>query len=165
MGPPAALSGQFAVAVFRPDGSLRAAAAFPNGVTDDGVAYLLAAGFRGGQRLKFYLGLIAGGGFSGLRPEDTHQGHPGWVEWAGYYGRFRPEWFPAEPQAGVLATLFPSRFVARAGGTIRGAILASGQLPVLATGVLYAAGVAAAAVPVEPGDAVEVTYTITLAED
>lgn len=57
----------------------------PNGITDQGIHYLLEAGFRGGSAIStWYALLIDNAGFTGVDASDVMSSHTGWSESTDY---------------------------------------------------------------------------------
>lgn len=58
---------------------------FPNGITDEGIHYVLDTSFRGtAADSTWFAGLIDNAGFSGVNPSDVMSSHSGWTENQGY---------------------------------------------------------------------------------
>lgn len=160
---------------YYPPGSRRPTrrARFTNGVTTDGLNYLLNAGFLGRGQKGFYVGLIAGGGFTELSPTDTAPGHPGWVEFTQYYTVRgsdylfgRQVWETTPPQGGRLDSRFDAKFVVRSAGTVRGAFLTSYGIGAASPAeVLYCTGVAPEPIDVAVNGTLAVVYHLTLTSE
>ena len=133
-----------------------------NGVTTEGVNYLLNAGFRGGAvQPNWYLGLIDNAGFSLLDPGDTHASHTGWGEYTGIFLSSRPAWnILTAASGGILASSSPSIFQITANGSVRGALVASQMAVGTGAGaVLYSTGAMSAGMSVSAGGTLSVTYS------
>jgi hypothetical protein len=134
----------------------------PNGVTVEGLNYLLDAHFGGATvQPLWYMGLIDNSGFSGLAASDTHAAHPGWGEYTSLFLSNRPQWNVATAaNSGILASSTPSVFQITSAGTVRGALIASRQAVGAGAGaVLYAAGAMSAGMSVSAGGTISVTYS------
>lgn len=132
-----------------------------NGVTGEGVNYVLDWGFRGGaQQPNWYLGLISDAGFAALDPADTHAAHAGWGEFTAVLAGNRPAWLPSAPTGGIITGPAPSVFQVTAAGLVRGAFLASRQPTGVGAGaVLYSTGAMSSGLSVAAGGTLSVTYT------
>lgn len=133
-----------------------------NGVTTEGVNYLLNTNFRAGtQQPLWFLGLIDNAGFSLLDPGDTHASHTGWGEYTGIFLSSRPNWnVVTAANGGILASSSPSIFSITANGSVRGALVASRQLVGVGAGaVLYSTGAMSAGMSVSAGGTLSVTYS------
>lgn len=139
---------------------------FPNGVTVEGVNYLLNAGHRGGaQQALWYVGLIDNSGFSSLSSADTHAAHPGWAEFTSVFGGSRAAWTPTAANGGAVTDPAPASITVTANGTVRGALLASRQAVGTSSGaVLYATGAMGTGLAVTAGGILTVSYTARLQE-
>lgn len=134
----------------------------PNGVTTEGVNYLLNASFRvGTQQPNWYLGLIDNAGFSLLDPGDTHASHTGWGEYTGIFLSSRPAWNVATAAGGgILPSSSASVFQITANGSVRGALVASQMAIGTGAGaVLYSTGAMSAGMAVSNGGILSVTYS------
>lgn len=155
-------TGLFALTYRNPAGLVEWTARFRNGVTLEGVNHFAEAAFRAGSRFSpWYCGLIAEGGFSALDELDTHLSHPGWAEFTAVTGGLRPAWAPGPANGGLVASGSPSVLQLAAGGTIRGAFLASRQAVGPSGGaVLYATGRTNAGLAVAAGGTVTINYSV-----
>lgn len=145
------------------DGRLLGVRRFWNGTTEEGVAYVLGAAFRGVAKFpSWYVGLINDAGFAALAAADTHVSHPGWSEYAGLYNSLRVAWVPAAA-AGALMDAANAVISITAAGSVRGAFLASTPAIGNAGGqVIYATGADEEALAVEAGGTVTVGYKLRL---
>ncbi len=137
----------------------------PNGVTGEGVDYLLNTAFRGGaQQANWYLGLIDNSGFSALDSGDTHAAHAGWGEYTSIFLGLRPAWNVATPASGgIVPSSSVSVFQVTANGSVRGALVASRQAVGVGAGaVLYSTGAMSAGMSVSNGGVLSVTYSAQL---
>ncbi|HUR53504.1 MAG TPA: hypothetical protein VMZ71_05215 [Gemmataceae bacterium] len=138
---------------------------FHNGVTTEGVNYLLNAAFRGGsQQPNWFLGLIDDAGFSALAAADTHALHSGWGEYTGIFLSSRPAWnVLTAASGGIVPSSSVSVFQITAAGSVRGALVASQQAVGTGGGaVLYATGAMSAGMSVSVGGVLSVTYAAQL---
>lgn len=137
-------------------------ATLPNGVTTQGLNYLLGAGFTGQAQITGWrLGLIDNSGFAATPPADTHGSHAGWVEFTNVAAT-RPTWNRGTLSGGSLPTAAAAVFAVSAAGTIRGVFLCD-QAPTgstAPTGLLLSTATAGAGLAVAAGGTVTVTYLI-----
>ena len=154
---------------------------FNNGVTDEGKNHLLDVGFDGGTQVAtWYLGLIDNAGFTALADDDTYddinQAGNGWDEFDDYTDPAnadsavtRPAWTPGEPSAASITNATVVEYDITAAGTVKGLfVVGGGTSPedkgdhaagsTLWATALFSAGDA----PVNNGDTLKVTYTISL---
>jgi hypothetical protein len=128
------VAGQFDFKLFGRDGALVRQWSCPNGVTYDGMSYMLEAGFLGSSPLtSWQIGLIDGGGSPALSINDTMDSHAGWDENTDYASYpVRPAWLAInEGNATAVNALAAASFVMTSDATIYGSFLVS------SSGVLY----------------------------
>jgi hypothetical protein len=160
------VSGYAAVCYWNPDGSIGWTGIWQNGVTTEGVNFLLNTGFLGlPQPATIYALLIDQGGYSAVNVADQHNSHPGWNEWAGISNPTRPVWSPAAANGGLMGTGTPARFFISADGQIIGASLTTiSGIGSLAAGVLYNTAVAIDPLDVANGGTLDVSFAVRLRE-
>lgn len=137
----------------------------PNGVTIEGLNYLLETTFRSGtQQPLWYLGLIDNAGFSALDSGDTHASHTGWGEYTGIFLSARPQWNVLTPSnGGIVPSSSPSIFQITANGSVQGAMVASRMAVGTGAGaVLYSTGAMSVGMSVSTGGVLSVTYSAQL---
>lgn len=137
----------------------------PNGVTVEGVNYILEAAFRAGTvQPLWYLGLIDNAGFVALDEGDTHASHVGWGEYSGVFLSSRPQWNVLTPaNGGIVPSSSPSIFQITANGNVRGALVGSRMAVGTGSGaVLYSTGAMSAGMSVSIGGTLSVTYSAQL---
>ena len=156
------LRGRFRLTHRGPGGAVLWSVGLPNGVTTQGADYLTAVTFgRAVPSSDWRLGLISDSGFVGVAASDTHDSHPGWVEFAVH--PTRSLWPAGTPAGGVLANPAPAPALVPAAGVVRGVFLANRFTvgSVDPAGTLYATAVAAAGLPVVAGGTISITYGVT----
>lgn len=159
------LRGVWEVVCRRPDGTERWQERVKNLIVDAGVNYALDAALSGGTPVTtWYIGLKnAGSPAAG----DTMASHSGWTENENYDEATRPQW----EEGGVSAKSItnsgnPAAFSINTNGqTIAGCFLASNNTKGGTTGTLFSAVDFASAKSADDGDSLEVTYTVTGADD
>lgn len=158
------LSGHFTLISRDPQGREIGGLSFPNGVTVEGVNYLLNRGFRGGTGIPaWYVHLIDDAGFAALDPTDTTAAHAGWTEFTAVAGGNGILWNPVAAAGGFLDASPQTVISVTAPGTVRGAFLSSRQATGLGAGqTLYATGAAASGLAVVAGGTVSILYQLRL---
>ncbi|MBU2487949.1 MAG: hypothetical protein KKA60_01015 [Proteobacteria bacterium] len=159
----ARIGGIFEVVCLRPDGLVRWSESIHNLVTSEGLDHLLNALLHGSTQVSpWYVGLKnTGSGAAG----DTLASHAGWTENSAYSGGSRPEYVEAAA-SGQSVTNSASRAsfaINTDGQTIAGAFLAS--VASGTSGTLLCVGDFSGAKSCGSGDTVEVTYTLSAADD
>ena len=154
---------------------------FPNGVTDEGKNKFLDVMFdEGTQITAWHLGLIDNAGFSALADDDTYddinQAGNGWDEFDDYTDPAnadsavtRPTWTPGEPSAGSITNSVVIEYDITAPGTVKGLFVVGGGAASdekgdhASDGTLWATALFTAGdAPVNNGDTLKVTYTVSL---
>lgn len=162
MNTTAKLSGA-AVLVYRhPGGKFGWGRCIPNGVTYQGVNWLLDTGFGGiAQVQPNRCGLIASTGYVGVSSSDTHGSHAGWLELASITSLTRPTWTSNPASGGTRATTIPAHFTFVGSGYLRGVFLASvstlGSLD--PSGILYNTAVTYSPLAYADGGTLDVSFT------
>jgi hypothetical protein len=114
---------------------------FANGITDEGIHYLLEVGFRSdagspvAQIAPWYAGLIDNAGFTGVDPSDTMASHSGWTESTDYSESVRQTFvFGAAATRAITAQI---SFSINATKTIQGVFVTSVSTKGGSTGTLW----------------------------
>lgn len=119
----------------------------PNGVTYEGLNYLLNAAFRGGPQYSFYVGYIDwqnGGANPAFSPNDTYSSHSGWLEsWLGSSPGARASWAPNPAAGGVMQNTGQTVTPPAGAQTILGVFLTSSNAN-SSSGILYSTAVMSA---------------------
>ena len=158
----ARIGGIFRVVCKGPDGLVRWAEETHNLVTNEGLDHLLDVGFHGATPVSpWYVGLKGSGSVAAA---DTLPSHAGWTENANYDGS-RKEFVEAAASGQSLDNSgSPATFAINADSqTIAGAFLCSAASGT--SGTLFCAADFASSKSADDGDTLEVTYTLTLADD
>ena len=153
---------------------------FKNGITTEGKNALLDIMFDGGTQITaWYLGLIDNTGFTALADGDTYddinQAGNGWDEFDDYTdpsnadsALTRPQWSPDAASAASITNSTVRQFDITASGTIKGVFVAGGGAAPETKGdhasgsTLWATALFSGGdVPVQNGDALKVTYSVS----
>lgn len=159
------LKGIWEVVCRRPDGSERWRVQAENLIVNAGLDYALDAALSGGSQItSWFLGLKnAGSPAAG----DTMASHSGWTENENYEEETRPAW----SEGGVSGQSIgnsgsPASFsIDTDSQTIAGCFLASESTKGGSSGTLFAAVDFASSKAADDGDTLEVTYTVSAADD
>jgi hypothetical protein len=145
---------------------------FDNVVTYVGQNLMLSSSLQGSGYTVTgpYMGLISSVGWSATAVTDTMSSHAGWTEAGGtnaptFAARVAPAF--SAPSSGAIATSAAVSFTMTGNGTLEGAFIVygSGATNVVdsTTGTLLSAGAfSGGAQPVNSGNVVQVTYSLTL---
>lgn len=154
--------GFFTVDCFDKDGQLKWSQAFPNGIVDVGINYLLDAGFNGGTQVStWYMGLIDNAAFSALANADTMASHAGWAESAAYDEAARPEWTAGAAGSRAVTNGTTVDFSMSATATIKGIFITTVATKSGTTGTLWSTAAFSSNASVTDGDTLKVTYTVS----
>ena len=135
-----------------------------NGVVDEGLNKILDVMFHATTQLgTWYLGLIDNAGFTAVAAADTMASHAGWAENEDYSEATRIEWAEGAASGKSITNATPETFNIDATAVIRGCFIVSNNTKGGSTGTLWATALFAAAVNVNNGDQLKVTYTINAA--
>lgn len=158
------LRGRAVLRYIRPDGRHGWTRWLRNGVTWEGVNWLLEVGFRAGtQSPELYCGLITNAGFSAVDINDTHMSHAGWSEFTGYLEGARVAWQPQAANGGLMGTLASAQFNISVAGEIRGCFLATvDTLGSVGAGTLYNTVQAVSGLPVDIGGTLSVRPSVRI---
>jgi hypothetical protein len=153
--------GKFTLECLDADGNIKWSSEFDNIVTDAGINYLLDAGLSGGTPITaWYVGLK---GTGSVAAGDTLASHAGWSELTPYSGN-RLAWTDGGVSAkSVTNSASPASFAITGTATVTGAFLASAATGT--SGTLFSVGDSASSKSVEADDTLNVTYTISGADD
>lgn len=161
------VGGFFVVECVGPDGKTKWIEPAKNGVTDAGIAYLLSVGFVSGTQITaWFLGIIDNAGFTTFAPGDTSSSHGGWSEVSSgnYSDTTRAAWSPGSPSGGAIVNGTTSDFHMINGSalSVKGVFLVSNSTKGGTSGTLFStAAFASGAQPVNNGDTLKVTYTLS----
>lgn len=157
----AGLRGKFQVECYDKHGNLKWAEDFPNGIVDEGVAYLLDAGFDGAaQSTAWYIGLIDNDSFSTLDDGDTMSSHSGWVENTDYDEADRVTWPNDATSSRSMSNSTTADFTMNATATIKGIFIVDDDTKGGTSGTLWSTASFSSNASVTSGDELKITYTI-----
>jgi hypothetical protein len=160
-----ALRGVWDVVCRRPDGSIRWREQVENLIVDAGVNHVLDVALSGGTQITtWYVGIKNSGAPAA---GDTMASHGGWTENQNYDEATRPQWEQGEVAAKSISNSGnPATFTISADAqSIAGCFLTSNNTKGGSTGTLFSAVNFASAKAADDNDTLEVTYTVTGADD
>jgi len=133
---------------------------FLNGITDEGIHYLLEAGFRGGTAITaWYALLIDNAGFTGVDATDVMSSHTGWAENVNYDESVRQTLsFGAAASRAITASV---SFTMNASVTIQGIGVPSVSTKSTTTGTLWATALFSSAQALTSGNVLTANYTLS----
>jgi hypothetical protein len=150
------------VQVFDKHGNLKFEEELHNGIVDEGIEYLLDAGFNGGtQDTTHYIGLVDNSGFSAFADADTMASHAGWSESTAYSEATRPAWNPDAAASRAVTNSTTVDFTMNATATIKGIFVTSNNTKSGTTGTLWSTAAFASNASVVSSDVLKVTYTVS----
>jgi len=132
----------------------------PNMVVDQGIYYILLAGFVYDERYQWFCGLVESGTPAAT---DTPQSHPGWVEYNGWVNINRPAlefYIKPEHTARKALTSNVVQFVSGTTTQISGAYMVSEQEKGSTEGTLYGVSNFSSPKEIIPGDAINITIEL-----
>lgn len=139
--------------------------AFPNGITDAGIQYLLEVGFRDGdapdpaQIAPWYAGLIDDSSFTGVAAGDTMASHSGWIEATQYSESDRQTLaFGAVAARAITAQV---AFTMSSTKTLRGIFVTSVSTKSDNTGTLWSTALFGTPPTVVSGNVLTCNYSLT----
>lgn len=110
---------------------------------------------------SWYMGLISSSGYSAIAAGDTAASHSGWTEFTGYSESTRQSWGQGAAASQSITNASPVTFSVNATGTVKGAFIITNSTKGGTSGKLWAAALFSADVPVNNGDQLKVTYTLS----
>jgi hypothetical protein len=156
-----AMRGRFLVEHLR-DGQVIGQYSAPNGIVDVGLNHILETQFRSGTQVtSWFIGLIDNSGFSALSNSDTMSSHSGWSESTAYSNANRPQWTPGAASGRQITNSTTVDFSINATATIKGIFVTSSNVKGGTSGTLWATAAFGANVPVQNGDTLKITYTVS----
>lgn len=152
--------GRFHVEIVR-QGRVIYAEDFDNGIVDEGLNYLLEAGFFNAATGvdTWFIGLVNNSGFTSFSNGDTLASHGGWTEFTAYDEVNRVSWGPGTPASRAITNTTPAAFTINSSGTLKGILVASVNTGT--AGILWSTAAFASPVAVVSTDEVNVTYTVS----
>lgn len=164
---PMKFKGFFTVEVYDPEDEhgnrrLRHKEIIQNGVTNIGKDNALDVLFNTGSQITtWYLGQIDASGFTGVADTDTSASHTGWTEFQTYSEASRPTWGSGAASGQSVVNGSPVNFNITGSASLKGIFCISESTKGGATGILWATALYAADIPVNNGDLLKITYTVT----
>lgn len=150
------------VQCFDKDGNLKWEEEVFNGIVDEGIHYLLDAGFNGGsQDTTHYVGLVDNSGFTAFDNGDTMASHSGWSENTDYDEATRVAWNPDAAASRAVTNSTTVDFTMNATATIKGIFVSSNSTKSGTTGTLWATAAFSSTASVVSSDVLKVTYTVS----
>lgn len=137
---------------------------FHNDITNEGKGQILDIMFHDATQIastSWYIGLISNSGYSALAAGDTMASHSGWTEATGYTESTRVAWGPGASSSQTTTNASPATFDMNATATIKGIFVTSNSTKSGTSGKLWATGLFSADVPVNNGDQLKVTYSVS----
>lgn len=163
------LKGRFRFDCFDARGRLKWSAIAENIVTTEGLNDALDKHLAGSAyTAAWYMGLVNNAGFTAYAAGDTAAqigGSNGWAEFTGYDEATREAITWSAASSGSKAASAAASFTINTGATIRGAFLASSSTKGGTSGVLFDEADLDSSRTVVSGDTLNVTPTITAADD
>lgn len=155
--------GKVTARCIRPDGSIRWVEQVENLVVDTGVNFLLDSGVNSTEAGTLYLGLKnTGSGAAG----DTMASHAGWTENQNYDEAARVTWGVGAASSKQVTNAATADFTISADTqTIAGVFLTTSNTKGGTTGTLITVADFASSKAADDNDVIQVTYTITGADD
>jgi len=157
------LRGRFVVEHRDVSGELKGIYDVPNGIVDEGIHYLLDAGFGGVAAVgTWYIGLVDNSGWTAFADADTLSSHAGWAENTNYTEATRVEWDEAAAATRAMTSNATADYSINASGNLKGIFITSNSVKTTGnTGTLWSTAAFSAVVATANGDTLKVTYTIS----
>ncbi len=156
------VKGFFVANHYNKEGELIGTYEFPNGIVDEGIEYLLDAGFNGGSQVStWYMGLVDNSGWTTWADADTMASHAGWTESQSYTEAGRPEWAAGAAASRQVTNATTTNFSINATATMKGIFVVSNNTKGGSTGTLWSTAAFSSTVATSNGDTIKVTYTVS----
>lgn len=158
------LRGQVKIEHYDVRGRLVSEQEAPNGITNVGKDKILNDMFNGGTQTannSWFIGLIDNASFTALAAADTMASHGGWVEFTSYSQATRVAWGSGTSTAQSTTNATPAQFDITATGNIYGVFITTVGTKSGTTGILWATAGFSSVVPVNNGDQLKCTYTVS----
>lgn len=154
--------GEFIVEHYR-KGKLIGKYKLQNGVTNIGLDTVLDIMFGATAKIStWYLGLIDNAGFTALAAGDTMASHPGWTEYTAYSEANRPTWGTGSASGQSITNATPEEFnITGTTDVLNGMFAVSDNTKGGSSGVLWATASFTSTIPVDNGDLLKLTYTVS----
>lgn len=133
-----------------------------NGITTQGLNYILDAGFHNGTAVTtWYMGLVQGSSTPTYSAADVMNSHAGWTEYTAYSQTLRVTWDEGAAASGSVTNSTTMDYSMNATGTVAGGFLTSGSAKSGTTGTLWmTASFSGGNQAVGNGDTLKLTYTL-----
>ena len=135
-----------------------------NDIVNAGKNQILGVMFFGATQIStgsWVIGLISAAGYSALAAGDTMASHSGWAEFTSYSQANRVAWGPGAASGQAITNGTPAQFSITASGTLEGVFITDQNTIGGTSGDLWATALFSATVPVNNGDVIKITYTIS----
>ncbi len=144
------------------DGKLIKSYSFHNDITNEGAGQILDIMFDSATQITaWYIGLISSASYSALAAADVMNSHGGWTEFTAYSESVRQTWGAGASSSRTTTNASAATFSINGTGTVKGIFVASNSTKSGTTGKLWATGLFSADVPVNNGDSLKVTYSVS----
>lgn len=155
--------GHFKGEIIRKDGTVEPFE-MNNDIVNVGKNMILNVMFNGGTasgNSAWVIGLINNAGFSALAAADTMASHTGWAEFVGYSGGVRPGWGSGSASGQAVTNGTAVTFNITSSATLYGVFICDNNTLSGTSGNLWATAGFASTVPVNNGDQIKITYTVS----
>lgn len=158
------LGGKFQIEHRDKNGNLLGIYDITNGITNVGKNYILDVMFNDGTQIanaSWFVGLINDSGFTALADADTMSSHAGWSELTAYTEANRPAWGSGAAASQSITNSTPITFSPNATNSVKGLFIVSNNTKGGTSGTLWATALFSSSVPVNNGDSLKCTYTLS----
>lgn len=155
------MRGKFKVEITRVDGRVENFE-FYNDIVNVGKNMIFNVMFNSAtQSPTWYIGLVSATSFTAFAAGDTMSSHAGWAESAVYSGGVRPTWTCGSATGQAITNASPVTFNITGSDTLQGIFVCDNNTLNGTAGNLWAEAAFASTVPVNNGDQVKITYTVS----
>ena len=137
---------------------------FLNDIVNVGKNDILGVYFHGDTQTvsaNWVIGLINNAGYTGVVAGDTMSSHSGWSEFTSYSQANRVAWGPGASSSQSITNTTPAQFDITATATVQGVFIVNNNTKGGTTGTLWATALFSSPVPVNSGDTLKITYTLS----
>jgi len=135
-----------------------------NDITNEGKNLILNVMFNGTTPIannSWFIGLISSVSYTALAATDVMNSHAGWTEFTTYSQANRVAWGSGTATTQSTTNASAAQFDITASGTVKGVFITTDNTKGGTAGSLWATALFAADVPVNNGDQIKVTYTVS----
>lgn len=135
-----------------------------NDITNEGKNLIFDVMFNTATQIannSWFIGLISLTSFSALAATDVMSSHAGWTEFTSYSQSTRVAWGSGAASSQSVTNGTAATFDVTGSGTVKGVFITSNSTKGGTTGKLWATALFSADVPVNNGDQLKVTYTVS----